>query len=239
MIDIIKYKREWHIKNKKRLNKKSRQYYYDNQERLLEQCKLYQKNNPEKVNEKNREWKKNNPEKVKKQGKIYRQMNMEKELERQRIYRKNNKEKVKSARRKYSNQRMKIDLRYKLNHRIRCGIALSLKGNKNDRHWEILVGYNINILKDYLETTMPKGYVWQDYLEGKLHVDHIIPIRAFTFRTPRDEEFKACWSLYNLRLLPAEENHMKKDRIVDPILLGLAVKSGRQVRKVYVIKGGK
>ena len=99
----------------------------------------------------------------------------------------------------------------------------SLKGNINGRKWESLVDYTLNALINHLKYSMPKGYVWQDYLEGRLHVDHIIPQRAFIFKTSDDQEFKECWSLYNLRLLSAKENIIKKDNITDPILLGLLI----------------
>ena len=79
---------------------------------------------------------------------------------------------------------------------------------------------------------MPKGYCWQDCLEGKLHIDHIIPIKAFIFNKPEDEEFKQCWSLHNLRLLPAEENLSKSDNITNPVLLKLLLEEIKQFQPV-------
>ena len=55
-------------------------------------------------------------------------------------------------------------------------IRKSLKSNKEGRHWEGLVGYTLKDLIRRLKKTVPSGYTWQDFLEGKLHVDHIIPI---------------------------------------------------------------
>jgi len=215
------YRKKYNIENREEIRKKKKRYYLDNSERIKEKSRQYRKDNPKKKKKSDRRWKKNNPEKVKKQDIIYRQNNKEKELERQSIYRKNNKEKVKIARRKYANRRMKIDLRFRLNHRMRSGIALSLKNNKNGRHWEDLIDYTLNDLIKRLKNTMPKGYSWQNFLKGQLHIEHIIPIRAFIFKTPEDEDFKQCWSLYNLRLLPAKENKIKKDNITNPILLEL------------------
>ena len=56
---------------------------------------------------------------------------------------------------------------------------------------------------------MPIGYAWDDYLNGKLHVDHKIPIKAFNFEKTSDEDFKRCWALKNLQLLPVIKNLLK------------------------------
>jgi 5-methylcytosine-specific restriction endonuclease McrA len=69
---------------------------------------------------------------------------------------------------------------------------------------------------------MPLGYTWQDFLSGKLHIDHIIPIAAFNFRSPGDADFKHCWALKNLRLLPAKENMRKGAKLTAPHQPGLA-----------------
>jgi len=111
-------------------------------------------------------------------------------------------------------------LQYRLNGNMGSNVWDSIKKDKAGRHWETLVGYTLNDLIRRLRKTMPNGYNWQDYLKGKLHIDHIIPKRAFTFKTSKDEEFKQCWSLYNLRLLPANKNKSKQDSL-SPILLGL------------------
>ena len=68
-----------------------------------------------------------------------------------------------------------------------------------------------------------KSANWQDFMEGKLHIDHIIPISAFNFTKPEHINFKRCWGLSNLRLLPAKENRIKKDKIIKPFQLALQI----------------
>ena len=104
----------------------------------------------------------------------------------------------------------------RLNSRMGSEIRHSLNNNKNNRHWESLVNYNCNSLMKHLKSTMPKGYTWDDYLKGELHVDHIDPISAFNFSKPEHADFKRCWALSNLRLLPAKENMVKKNKLVRP-----------------------
>ncbi|GAI73524.1 unnamed protein product, partial [marine sediment metagenome] len=45
---------------------------------------------------------------------------------------------------------------------------------------------------------------WKDYLNRDLHIDHIIPKSAFNFTKPEHTDFKRCWALDNLRLLPVQ-----------------------------------
>ncbi len=87
-----------------------------------------------------------------------------------------------------------------------------LKTNKAGSAWKELVGYNHNDLRDRLSFTMPGGYSWNDFMSGKLHIDHIMPISSFNFIDAEDEGFKKCWALDNLQLLPASENLSKNNR---------------------------
>lgn len=111
--------------------------------------------------------------------------------------------------------KVKNNLKLNLNHRISNLVLFSLKnGSKNGRTWQSLVPYNLIQLKNHLKNTMPIGYTWQDFLNGDLHIDHIIPIDTFDFDKPEDLEFKKCWALDNLRLLPKFENISKHNKII-------------------------
>ena len=177
----------------------------DPYKKVKESNRLYHKKNLEKIKEKEKLWHKKNEGYMKKYMKKYFQEHKEKFSE-------------------YLRYRRKTNLKCNLNHKISGGISMSLKRNKKGYRWESLVKYTLDNLMRRLKKTMPKGYTWQDFLEGKLHIDHIVPIRAFIFRRPEDEELKQCWSLYNLRLLPAKDNISKQENITNPILLGLLIK---------------
>ncbi len=64
-----------------------------------------------------------------------------------------------------------------------------------------------------LQSTIPEGYTWQDFLDGKLHIDHIIPVNVHNFSSPEHLDFKRCWALDNLQLLQAKQNIIKNNRI--------------------------
>ncbi|MBA7526943.1 hypothetical protein ES705_19114 [subsurface metagenome] len=180
------------------------QYQKDNREEAKERSKQYYKNNREKIKKCSKQWRKNNPEREEKYGKQWR---------------KNNRDKRNIDNR----ERYKTDLKYNLNVKISRAIKRYSKGNKNGRHWEGLVGYNSNDLIKRLNETMPVGYTWQDYLNGDLHTDHIIPISAFNFTRPEHTDFKRCWALENLRLLPAQENLIKNAKLDRPFQLALKI----------------
>ncbi len=116
----------------------------------------------------------------------------------------------------------KNNLGFILNKKISSGIRHSLvKGGKNGRIWQSLVNYSFDELKNHLESTMPSGYTWGDI--KKLHLEHIIPISAFNFDLPEHIDFKRCWALSNLRLLPKIENLKKGSKLLKPLQLCLKI----------------
>ena len=108
-----------------------------------------------------------------------------------------------------------------LSKRIKARIYRSTKGNCSIKNWEKLVGFTIKELKEYLEKTMPNGYTWEDYIYGKIVVDHIIPISAFNIKSPNSLDFKRCWALENLQLLTHHENCKKSYLVQEPLQTSL------------------
>ena len=121
------------------------------------------------------------------------------------------------------NKKCKKDLKFNLNSKIKTAINFSLRGNKLGGSWETILGYTLNDLIKRLYKTMPEGYCWQDYLNGKLHVDHIIPKSVFNYAKPEHTDFKRCWALSNLQLLPARENIIKSNHLLKPFQPALAL----------------
>jgi hypothetical protein len=186
--------------------------------------KEYYKNNLEYFREKNKEWKESNPEKVKENQKRYYKNNLEKNKERSKKWAENNPEKVKEIRKKWvKNNPGKIkkiqkkcykkqsqNLSYKINRTIRNGIWKALKENKNGEHWENLVGYTLEDLKQHLEKQFEDWMNWDNY--GKWHIDHIRPISSFDFTSAENKKIKECWALENLQPLEAIENIKKNNK---------------------------
>lgn len=103
-----------------------------------------------------------------------------------------------SRRNKY--QEYKNDPMYKLNRSISKAVWEALKGNKLEQHWEDIVGWSIEQLKQHLEKQFTSDMNWNNY-GSYWEVDHIIPKNTFTINS-----FKICWSLPNLRPLEKKAN---------------------------------
>jgi 5-methylcytosine-specific restriction endonuclease McrA len=113
-----------------------------------------------------------------------------------------------------------------LRGRVHQSVTSSLKRSIRGGHWEKVVGYGLDALKRRLKNTIPEGYAWQDFLEGSLQIDHIIPGSAFNIEDTNSLDFKRSWSLSNLRLLPAEKNIKKGSKLLHPFQPGLNLKGG-------------
>jgi hypothetical protein len=89
--------------------------------------------------------------------------------------------------------------------------ALKAVGSaKAKRQWRSVVGYSLEELARHIEAQFLKGMTWQNM--GKWEIDHILPLASFLYRDMADPEFRAAWSLTNLRPLWAADNRKKGAR---------------------------
>lgn len=111
---------------------------------------------------------------------------------------------------RYQKERRANDPRFRLDDNLLSSLRRALKHSKNPREevWVRKFGFTVNDLKQHLKNRIPKGYTWQDYLDGKLQLDHIIPRYLFDYTSIHDSSFKKCWAMKNLRLLPKEKNKL-------------------------------
>lgn len=234
MFDQKKYMRKWREENKEYCKEYIEQWNKNNPEYY----KKYRLNNKKQRNEDNKKWKEANKEHCIECGKKYRKKNKEirKQYQKEwsmknkekrsassKKWSENNPEKIREYHKKYCNEKYRTDLKFNINLKVGRAIHHSLEDNKNGRRWEDIVGYTLKDLIKHLKKTMPKEYVWQDYLQGNLHLDHIIPINAFNFIKSEDIDFKRCWSLMNLQLLPAKDNLIKGNKLIEPFQLALKI----------------
>jgi len=201
------------------------EYRNKHKEWYKEYFSKYQKENREKFNRYTKEWELRNPE----YRKEYYEKNKDYILNARSEYRKNNQEKLREAgKEKYQKNKHKYNQRatkrttikrqtipkYNLAHRMSTAVRLSLKNGKNGNKWEGLVGYAVKDLKNHFEKLFTEGMTWEKFLNGEIHIDHVLPISFFSYEKPEDEEFQKCWSLKNLQPLWAEDNLIKSNKIV-------------------------
>ena len=72
------------------------------------------------------------------------------------------------------------------------------------------LGYTIAELRAHLERQFLPGMSWERFIAGEIHIDHITPQAAFDLQN--DDDWRACWSLGNLRPLWAADNLAKSDQ---------------------------
>lgn len=162
--------------------------------------------NIDKVKEYNKQYYLKTKEKHNEQSKKWREQNKEREYELHKLWRKEHPGLLKQMAKK-ANAKKRNTSKKRLACNVSLAIWLSLKKNsKTGRHWEDLVGYNINQLKKRLEKQFKKGMAWDNYGIHGWHIDHIIPVSVFNFESPDNIDFKKCWALENLRPLWAKEN---------------------------------
>lgn len=165
-------------------------------------------------------WRKNNPESVRMSRKLFSDKHPEKCLAWAKSFSKKNPEKVaaykrlsKDKNRQEHNarirERLRTDRNYALNNRIRAAIGLALRGKKNGKTWQSIVGYSAETLRRHLERQFTAGMSWAAFLRGEIHIDHRRPVSSFRFDGPDDEQFRDCWSLSNLQPLWARDNLQK------------------------------
>lgn len=131
------------------------------------------------------------------------------------------------AREYLSRNREQVNVRALMRHRelyrtdpsfnLRTKVAARLRRMVLDKAGvttELILGYSRHELVAHIERQFTKGMSWEKVLSGEIHIDHIIPVSSFACTSVNDPDFKACWSLGNLRPMWAKDNLSKQDKIL-------------------------
>ena len=96
---------------------------------------------------------------------------------------------------------------------VRTRVWQTLRGGKKHDSTFTALGYTVDELKEHLESLWEPGMTWDNYNRYGWHIDHIIPISEFKFKSTKDQQFKECWKLSNLQPLWAQDNWDKNNRL--------------------------
>jgi len=132
-----------------------------------------------------------------------------------------NRDKVLNYKRKHNTKR-RSTLLGRVRDSITSGIRRVIRGRKADKTFNLLP-YTPEEVISHLMKTLPKGYTVDDFMTGKLHIDHIVPVSAFNITDENCIDFQRCWELKNLRFLPAQENLQKWNKLDKPFQPSLAI----------------
>jgi hypothetical protein len=197
-----------------------KRYYEKNKEKCLAANRLWNETHPDATAEISRRCYAKNGERWRAEVKERRVTDpdfIESRREMQRNWREKNPDKCREYEQQY---RSVPDKRL---HKIMSRAVWGMIKNKDNTSWTKLVGYDAATLFNHLSSTMPEGYTWDDWGRDGLHIDHIIPKVAFNITDANCIDFQRCWSLKNLRLIPAKENLQKHDKLAVPFQPSLAI----------------
>ena len=124
------------------------------------------------------------------------------------------KERVNKLRRERYAQKYKSDPRFQIDARMRCLIRRSVSTGKNNKSWRDMVDFSIEEFMAHMERQFTEGMSWDEFRKGSIHIDHIVPVSDFKIKDSGDSEFRACWTLANLRPMWASENNKKRAKRV-------------------------
>jgi Tfp pilus tip-associated adhesin PilY1 len=119
----------------------------------------------------------------------------------------------KKKRSNYSKNKRKTNINYRLSRMMATVIWQTLKHKKDKNHWENLVGYTAQDLKNHLEKQFKDGMAWENQGKNGWHIDHIRPVSSFNITDFNCDDFKKCWALSNLQPLWAIDNIKKGNKI--------------------------
>jgi hypothetical protein len=219
----IERKKQYYLENKDVENAKSRGYYLKHREEILAWHKEYRER-PEVARRAkifNRKYYLEHIDDFRENNRRWRKENRDRKNKREREYRRN-KPDVAHAWDKRYRDKVKEEPSWVINGRMSSGIRASLVGGKDGRSWESLVGYTKNDLKKHLEKQFVDGMNWERFMNGEIHIDHIIPKSAFNFITYDDLDFRRCWALDNLQPLWAKDNLSKHAKLEKPFQPSMA-----------------
>lgn len=88
-------------------------------------------------------------------------------------------------------------MKYALDKNIKTSLYRALKKGTGFK-WSKLLGYDLADVRIHLEGLFKKDMNWENY--GSVWgITFFIPRRLYRFSSLKNEEFKKCWSLKNLK----------------------------------------
>lgn len=100
---------------------------------------------------------------------------------------------------------------YVLRSRMRTQVRS--RSHKKGGDVEQVLGFSMRRLKSHLEKQFSPGMTWELFVEGQIHIDHVVPISCFSSCADRELVFKHAWSLKNLQPLWSTDNLRKAKKL--------------------------
>lgn len=160
-----------------------------------------------------RDWRNRNLEKARASTAGWKVRNPEQTRETDRVWRDANREKVRAKQRR-ADAKAQANPIHVLNKRVKGRIRSMLRGSYEPGSIGRYLEFTKADLVAHIERQFTPGMTWEKLVAGDIHIDHIVPIASFDIKEIGDAEFRACWSLSNLRPMWAADNWKKQKRVV-------------------------
>lgn len=215
--ELNDYRKEWGEKNPDKV----KSYYLKQQSDPIKRAKKNQKT-LEKYHENLEESRQKNKEKARR----LRKQDPQAERRRTDKWKKNNREQFLKAQRKNNNYRYYNDEVYRIKKSLRSAIRRAGRGVKVKGDTLILLGCSVDEFIQYLKKTLPENATWENYMNGDLHIDHIIPLSYYDLTIL--EQRKIAFKFDNHQLLWGSDNLEKSDIMPDGVTRGRDVKKEKE-----------
>jgi hypothetical protein len=194
---------------------KGKIYREQNRDALIEKSKKYYYENKDIISQKNKEYR-NRPE-VKEKKKIADKLYKETNKEKLKKYREDNKLKIREYSRIKNNEKSKTSISFRILKNLRSRIRFALKKGqiKKADTTENLLGCTVPEFKAYFTSLFTKDMSWDDFMAGKIHIDHIRPCAKFDLTN--EEQQRVCFHYTNLQPLWSIDNLKKGTKIITNI----------------------
>lgn len=187
---ILKSAKQWRLENQDHIRARSRAYYSLNADKRRAERRAYVRKNPEKARE------------AVKKAQMERRENGKASITSRNSYLKRKVEALaweKEYRRTNINRNISSRLRIRINAVIRYG--------QKSAPTENLLGCTVQELRKHLEGLFKPDMNWEEFLRGRIHIDHIIPCAAFDLSIPQNQW--KCFHYSNLQPLWGRDNLRK------------------------------
>lgn len=186
--------KEHYRKNKKERAKKSKIYREQHKEELAQKVKEYYRLHKNEFIKRNKLSKSRKPEYYRKYA---------------REYRRTRKSKTARYKRERYNSDFEFNIRLKLSRRI--SMAIRKQFTSKAVSTSELLGCSFQEFRNYFESKFTEGMTWKKFMNGAIHIDHIIPCSAFDLTDL--EQQKKCFHYSNCQPLWAKDNILKGDKL--------------------------
>lgn len=174
--------------------------------------KIWRRANREHVREYNKNWNKANAGRSNEHKKEYHKKWYEANKDYKKEYYQVNKER----KNEYYRHKYATDPEYRAKCILRTELRklFKLSGLKREKRSMELLGVSWAEAYNRLLKTLPEGYTEQNWLDGKLHVDHKIPVSWYErlYGTITEDLIKRINHISNLQLLPVNDNLSKSNK---------------------------